>query len=162
MKILLATDGSKCSQKAAEEFCRLIGANREGAEAAEIKIISVFESPAASIAMEPFAASAEHYQSLEETAQKQAEGFAEKAATSIRERLPEDSGVNVTNQIEMGQPARSIVEEAEKWQADLIVLGSHGRGFWGRVLLGSVSDSVVHHAPCSVLVVRSKENAKGE
>ena len=40
---------------------------------------------------------------------------------------------------------------------DLIVVGSHGRGFWGR-LLGSVSDGVVHHAPCSVLVVRKPPN----
>ena len=49
-----------------------------------------------------------------------------------------------------------IIELAREWGADLIVVGSHGRGFWGR-LLGSVSTGVVHHAPCSVLVVRKRE-----
>ncbi len=53
-------------------------------------------------------------------------------------------------------PKESIVEEAQKWSADLIVLGSHGYGFWERMLLGSVSNAVVHHAPCSVLIVRNK------
>lgn len=156
MKILLATDGSNYSQKAAEECCRLTAANAEGA-AAEIKIISVFENPAASIAMEPFAGSAEYYQSLEEAGRKQAEEFANQAAARVRECLPAGSGVKVTTRVEMGQPARLIVEEAEKWQADLICMGSHGRGFWGRALLGSVSTAVVHHAPCSVLIVRQPE-----
>ncbi|MCB1025610.1 MAG: universal stress protein [Acidobacteria bacterium] len=50
-----------------------------------------------------------------------------------------------------------IVEKAKRWNADLIIVGSHGRGFWGRVMLGSISDSLVHHAPCSVLVVRKPE-----
>jgi len=54
----------------------------------------------------------------------------------------------------MGAPSRMIIESATNWGADLIVVGSHGRGFWGRVMLGSVSDAILHHAPCSVLVVR--------
>ncbi len=53
----------------------------------------------------------------------------------------------------MGDPGQAIVEIAEDWHSDLIVVGSHDRGFWSRALLGSVSDAVVHHAPCSVLVV---------
>ena len=46
------------------------------------------------------------------------------------------------------------MEEAEKWGADLIVMGSRGLGAWNRLLLGSVSDSVVHHAKSSVEIVR--------
>jgi nucleotide-binding universal stress UspA family protein len=52
-----------------------------------------------------------------------------------------------------GPAAKEIIDKAERWRADLIVVGSHGYGFWGR-LLGSVSNYVVHNAPCSVLVVR--------
>ena len=48
-----------------------------------------------------------------------------------------------------------IVGHATPAAADLIVLGSHGYKTWERLLLGSVSNSVVHHAPCSVLIVRS-------
>jgi nucleotide-binding universal stress UspA family protein len=54
----------------------------------------------------------------------------------------------------MGMPEQILLETAKEWNADLIVVGSHGRGFWGRMLLGSVTDALVHHAPCSVLVVR--------
>jgi nucleotide-binding universal stress UspA family protein len=53
-----------------------------------------------------------------------------------------------------GSPKHTILEEAEAFNADLIVLGSHGRGRVERFLLGSVSLAVVTHAKCSVEVVR--------
>jgi nucleotide-binding universal stress UspA family protein len=65
-----------------------------------------------------------------------------------------DSELAITTRILCGAPKQAIVEEAEEWGADLIVVGSHGYGFWERMFLGSVSSAVVHHAPCSVLVVR--------
>lgn len=48
------------------------------------------------------------------------------------------------------QITHTIVEEAEKWQADLLVIGNRGKGFWERMMLGSTSLGVLHHAPCSV------------
>jgi universal stress protein A len=54
-----------------------------------------------------------------------------------------------------GDPAESIVEAAKSEGADIIVVGSHGRAALGRALIGSVSDQVVRHAPCPVMVVRS-------
>jgi nucleotide-binding universal stress UspA family protein len=51
-------------------------------------------------------------------------------------------------------PRHAIVEAAREWTADLIVMGSHGRRGVDRLLLGSVAESVVRHAPCSVYVVR--------
>jgi len=62
----------------------------------------------------------------------------------------------VSSDILFGSPDGRIVETAEEMAADIIVIGSHGYKQWERLLLGSVSDSVVHHAPCSVLVVRSQ------
>jgi nucleotide-binding universal stress UspA family protein len=51
-------------------------------------------------------------------------------------------------------PRHAIVDCAREWGADLIILGSHGRRGLDRLLLGSVAESVVRHAPCSVEVVR--------
>ena len=53
-----------------------------------------------------------------------------------------------------GHPAKKIVEVAEKENADLIVMGTHGTSGLGHALLGSVSDKVIRQAPCPVLLVR--------
>jgi nucleotide-binding universal stress UspA family protein len=53
-----------------------------------------------------------------------------------------------------------ILDEAERWDADLIVLGSHGYNGWQRFLLGSVSHAVATHAHCSVEIVRQKQHAE--
>jgi len=58
--------------------------------------------------------------------------------------------------LELGVPAAKIIDAAKKWPADLIVMGSHGRGKIGGLFLGSVSQEVLHHAPCPVLVVRAQ------
>ncbi|HLM01323.1 MAG TPA: universal stress protein, partial [Pyrinomonadaceae bacterium] len=65
-----------------------------------------------------------------------------------------EQNVTITTDVLFGSPESRIVETAEQMHAELIVVGSHGYNRWERLLLGSVSDSVVHHAPCSVLVVR--------
>lgn len=54
----------------------------------------------------------------------------------------------------VGDPAETLCEVARERAADVIVVGSHGRGAAARALLGSVSSRVVHRAPCDVLVVR--------
>jgi nucleotide-binding universal stress UspA family protein len=145
MKILFATDGSEFSNAAAEKCYELFG-DREGAE---IKVISVYED-VQMVASEPFALSPEYYQEMAETAKKQAGHYAEAAEKIIKEGCPR---ANVSAEIMRGKPAQRIVDVAADWNADVIVVGSHGRGFWGR-LLGSVSNGVVNHAPCSVVVVR--------
>ena len=58
--------------------------------------------------------------------------------------------------LEIGKPATKIVEAAKSWPADLIVIGSHGRGGVARLLLGSVAEAVVRQASCPVLVVRAQ------
>ena len=55
----------------------------------------------------------------------------------------------------VGKPASAILKTATEWPADIIVIGSHGRRGLERVLMGSVAEAVVRHAPCSVLVVRA-------
>jgi nucleotide-binding universal stress UspA family protein len=64
------------------------------------------------------------------------------------------TGLNVSFLVWTGDPGESIVSAADAEAADLIVVGTHGRGTIGRLLLGSVSEHVVRHAPCPVLVAR--------
>jgi nucleotide-binding universal stress UspA family protein len=59
--------------------------------------------------------------------------------------------------IHVGKSATEIVKAAKDWPADLIVIGSHGRGGVDRLLLGSVAEAVMRHAGCPVLVVRADE-----
>lgn len=64
----------------------------------------------------------------------------------------------VTTKIVEGHPKDEILREAKEWPAELIVIGSHGRNAVQRFLLGSVSMAVIGAAPCSVLLVRTKQS----
>ncbi|MBX7060007.1 MAG: universal stress protein [Leptospirales bacterium] len=66
----------------------------------------------------------------------------------------DNTSIKWDRKVEEGYPADRICEVAAKGGYDLIVIGSRGLSALGRFLLGSVSDRVVHHAPCSVTVVR--------
>jgi nucleotide-binding universal stress UspA family protein len=67
-----------------------------------------------------------------------------------------EAGIASTFLVWTGDPGESIVAAAEAEAADLVIVGSHGRGRLGRLLLGSISDYVARHAPCPVLVVRAR------
>lgn len=153
MKMIIATDGSEYSIEAVREACNLFREKR----GMIIKIVSAFEDEYA-IAAEPFAISADLYREIAEAAERQAIKNCEDAAAIVKTELAEVSP-EVSTEVLKGSPEQEIVELAKAWGADLIVVGSHGRGFWGR-LLGSVSDGVVHHSPCSVLVVRKTAAGK--
>jgi nucleotide-binding universal stress UspA family protein len=156
MKIIIATDGSDFSRNAIAKFCR----STVDPEKLKVKIVSVYEELAA-LAAEPFAIPAEYYTQFNAEAQARAEKFASDAAKQIRKCFP-DADIDIETESIMGTPGKSIVQAARDWNADLIVVGSHGYGFWSSALLGSVSDSVIHHAPCSVLVVRKPESFNGK
>ena len=66
-------------------------------------------------------------------------------------------GIDVSFLVWTGDPGDQIVEAAEAEHVDMVVVGSHGRGAVGRLLLGSVSEHVVRNARCPVLVVRPRE-----
>lgn len=146
MKILIAVDGSPQSKTAVEKLPKFVKT------ATQIKLISVIERIYI-VGAEPYAVSSDFYSDVEATQQKNAEEYINDAKTALAEILG-NTETEILTEVFIGNPSQSIVEEAEKWQADLIVVGSHGYGFWQRTLLGSVSDAVIHHAPCSVLVVR--------
>jgi nucleotide-binding universal stress UspA family protein len=58
-----------------------------------------------------------------------------------------------------GEPAEEIIAAAKDWNADLIVMGTHGRGRFAQFLLGSTAETVLRHAPCPVLMVRQQPAA---
>jgi len=156
MKILIATDGSDFSRKAVEKCCEILGKE----SGAEIKIISLVERPMP-MANEPFAISGEYYLALEEDLRRQAKNAVSDAEEIIRKNTGGNK-LSLESEVLMGNVKRVIVDEAAKFKADLIVVGSHGRGFFNRLMLGSVSDFVVHHAPCSVLVVKTETDGDKE
>ncbi len=82
--------------------------------------------------------------------------IAERDDEAVRAVLRTDCGLaaDAPHFVRVGRPADVIDAVAREWPADVIVMGSHGRGGLGRLLLGSVAAEVVSHAPCPVLIVR--------
>ncbi|MBU2062758.1 MAG: universal stress protein, partial [Bacteroidetes bacterium] len=147
MKIIIATDDSPFSMNMINDF-----ANRPLPADTKVKIISVYEK-APYMYRAPMGVLMEQYATADANSLKFAKNAIEKAAISIKNQNPELS--IITAAIE-GIPKKVIVDEAEAFDADLIILGSHGYGAIDRFLLGSVSQSVALHAKCSVEIVRKK------
>jgi nucleotide-binding universal stress UspA family protein len=154
MKILIATDGSDASRSIIETACETIA----DPENTTVKIISAVEL-LVPMGAEPFAISAQYCAEIAEQASKHAKDFTAEAAVRLKKICPNIAGVS-SEVFRSTGAAQAIVETAREWGADLTVVGSHGYGFWKRAWLGSVSNSVVYHAPCSVLIVRAKQDAK--
>jgi nucleotide-binding universal stress UspA family protein len=148
MKVLIATDGSEFSRAAIGKACDMLRPK----EGLHIKIVSVYEQ-IVPMAAEPFAVSAQYYQEMMELARKQCLSYVEEAESSLKTSFG-GFNVQIETEVKLGAPVNVIIDEAKEWNADLIVVGSHGRGFWGRLTLGSVSDAIMHHATCSVLIAR--------
>jgi nucleotide-binding universal stress UspA family protein len=147
MKIILATDGSPFSVAMVKEF-----AGRPLPINTKVKIISVYEADRL-MNVAPMGVLTEYYDDASMNSLKFAENSVAAAAEIIRNKNPE---LAVLTEAIEGAPKTVIVDEAEKFGADLIVLGSHGYGLVERLLLGSVSQSVALHAKCSVEIVRKK------
>ncbi len=143
MKILLAIDGSPCSEAAVAEVCR-----RPWPPQSEVRLLTV-EPPIdeSLVALD----SATVFDAV--VAQQRVETVKRlKHATDLfRSSAP---GLLVTPVVREGWPKEVILDEAEHWGADLVVVGSHGYGAIQRFLLGSVSLAVATNAPCSVEIVR--------
>ena len=73
---------------------------------------------------------------------------------TLREALPDLDGVAIEQRVVEGTAGAVLVDESQ--EADLLVVGSRGRGGFAQLLLGSVSQQCAHHAACPVVIVRSK------
>lgn len=150
MNIILATDGTKYCDAAVG----MLGKFNLG-EGDKVQIVSVVDI-SMPMAVDIYGGYLPDTTELEKAAREGAEKIVETTKATVR-GFAVGENVDITSDILFGTPDSCIVEKAEETGADLIVLGSHGYKRWERLLLGSVSDSVVHHAPCSVLVVRTPE-----
>jgi nucleotide-binding universal stress UspA family protein len=152
MKILIATDGSDYSKAAVNSV-----AERPWPQGSEVKIISAMEVPFAPTT-EGWVMPDSYYSELDRVAREQAEAAVKDAVERIESGKA--SGLEIITKIISGSAREAILDEAERWDADLIVLGSHGYSGWQRFLLGSVSHAVATHAHCSVEIVRQKPHAE--
>jgi nucleotide-binding universal stress UspA family protein len=147
MKILLAIDGSPPSQDAVQEV-----AQRSWPSPSTVRILSVIQ-PYTPPATEIVLASA----TLEEIRQRQAQD-AEQLTRQAGERISA-RGLSIDTAVREGDPRTAIIDAADEWDADLVVVGSHGRTGLKRLMMGSVAQAVVAHAHCSVEVVRRRTKA---
>ncbi|HEX5081605.1 MAG TPA: universal stress protein [Blastocatellia bacterium] len=152
MKILIAVDGSFCSYAAVKEI-----AARPWPAGSEIKIIAVIER-ALTLPPGVWAFPDSYAVQIEKFAREYLSGVVNHAATKFN--AADGPPIKVAAEVLSGEPKEIILDEAERWGADLIVVGSHGRRGLKRLWLGSVSQAVVSRAKCSVEIVRCpKENA---
>ena len=149
MKILLAVDGSEDSAAAVEEV-----AQRPWPPQSEVKVITAAEMPLM-VGMEPWVPSQEYFDQVEKAIREAAKEIIDAALEKLK--TIEDKTLKISSEMIQGPPREAIVGEAERWGADLIVMGSRGLGAFNRLLLGSVSSAVVHHAKCSVEIVRRSQ-----
>ncbi len=145
MKVLIALDESPYSERAVDFVRRLRwpGGSR-------MIVMSVVEAPADAL---PIASGRAGSDALEAARQRR-----ERVVENAQQRL-RDCGFASEARVLAGDARELLVRCAEREHVDLIVVGSHGRTGLARLLLGSVSSSVVTHAPCAVLVVKQDEHA---
>lgn len=143
-RVLMATDGSAHAEAAARSVC-----GRPWPEGAEFRIVSAVDSMIP--LMDPWYAAGEVLDQIRMQNKKECED----AVLSVH-KIVTDAGLTATTAILSGSPKLRIIEYAQEWDADLIVIGSHGRRGLDRLALGSVSEAVAMNAECSVEVIRSR------
>jgi nucleotide-binding universal stress UspA family protein len=145
MKVLFAYDGSECADAAIDDL------RRAGLpDDSEILVLSVAEN------WLPPPSSLEFLAEVDKD--KEFHALAERAALRLREVNPQ---WKIKTEAPAGSPASLIIEKADEWKPDLIVVGSHGRTALGRFFFGSVSQKVLHEARGSVRVARGRVEEPG-
>ena len=139
-KILVPVDGSENSFRALEQAIFLATKIQE----AKITALYVIEDPPSLYIYSP-------------KIMEKVRADYESAYTKILERSKEmanKSGINIHTVLVEGDPASKIIGYSEMEKIDIIIIGSRGMGKFKELILGSVSNKVLHHAKCSVMVVR--------
>jgi len=162
MTILVGYDGSDCAEEAIKDLAR--AGMPEAGTAIVIALANSTTIPVA--AYSPAVASVGDFtwatpvvwQELIDDAKKDAERTAQRGASLVKSVLP---GWDVSISHDIDSPYRALIEEAQARQADLILVGTHGRSALGRLALGSTSQFVLTHAGCSVRVGRPSKTALG-
>ena len=150
-KVLLAVDGSQFSDRAVDEI-----ADRPWPRACDIHVISVVDlRPVAS--PEAWSLPESTYAWSEQSMREQAENAVSQAVSRIQKsNAKREVPLVLTSEVLAGRVEETIIDTARSRNTDLIVVGSQGYSGLTRFLLGSVSQAVAYHAPCSVHIVRTQ------
>ncbi|MGQ9753621.1 MAG: universal stress protein [Thermaceae bacterium] len=141
-RILMPIDGSPCSEQALRH-----GLGLAKALSAKVHFLYVLENPAQAIWITP--ESVPYGLELLEDLRRIGEEAVNKALQQAREL-----GVEATGEVKEGLPVPTIVEESERY--DLLVIGTHGRTGLDKLLLGSVTEGVLHRTKTPTLAVRCR------
>jgi nucleotide-binding universal stress UspA family protein len=151
MRVLFATDGSDLAIEAARRATGML----TDFEATVLGVVPLLLVPPGTAVADiesvaQPATSPEIVAEIDESVTAKIEADIQRTITAI--------GRPADRRVVHGDPAIEICRVAEEGRFDLVVIGSHGSGFLKRVVLGSVSHHVAHHAPCPVLVVRERDD----
>lgn len=153
-KVLVAIDSSASSQQVFDAAVSLAKANNANLMLLHVLSEDEVGSPT------PILPSLEYYPSLNdknwELYQEQRQACAKHGLELLRSHQEQAIAAGVSTEVTQlgGSPGRVICELARNWGADLIMTGRRGRRGLSELFLGSVSNYVLHHAPCSVLIVQ--------
>ncbi len=149
MKVILAVDGSPCSNAAMGEAI-----SREWKDGTELMVLAAVHTRIPEIT-DPLLVMAAARVEMMEQENKRMRTLVERVAAMIRDSK-KGKNLKIETRVVEGSPKEVILDESNRWQADLILMGCHGYGNVKRFMLGSVSQAVALHAPCSVQIVRTK------
>jgi nucleotide-binding universal stress UspA family protein len=148
MRLLLAVDGSACSEAAVQTVI-----DRFRPEHTDVKVLHAVEWMKEMPLCFQFAEGPTAGQAITDSRNQsfdRARQLVERVAAQL-----EFKGFRTSVSTPDRDPRHAILDCAREWPANMIVVGSHGRHGIDRLLLGSVAESVVRHAPCSVEIVRA-------
>lgn len=144
-KVLLATDGSEGSLKAA----RMLGELAQSLTETQITVVHVAHVPRSFFVTDEYGNSVTPEVPMDVMIRRSADPILKRTLSALG--LPDE---RVSVEVQVGEPAEEIVDLARLDGYDLIVVGSRGMSPVKEILVGSVSNRVLHTAPCPVLVVR--------
>jgi nucleotide-binding universal stress UspA family protein len=160
-KILVALDSSEMGKQVFEQALAL--AKATGADLMLLHVLSAEEEGSPYL---PSISSFDYYPGVRgqsfEVYQKQWDKFKNECLEMLQSLCAKanTAGINTEFTQNVGSPGRTICDLALSWGADLIIMGRRGRSGLTEIFLGSVSNYVLHHAPCSVHILHPKINVK--
>ena len=145
MRVLVAYDGSPAADAAIDQIVA-----RPWSEGTRVRVVTVVETQL----FYPLANGIEVYPPISEKIRAAMRENAYRGVQSAVAKLKAKPGIEPSYDLREGDVKSALLEAIREWKADLVIVGSHGKGALGRFFLGSVSHTLVTHAPCNVEVVR--------